>query len=50
LKDADAKKHTSALVRYCVEEIKDIVYDAEDVLELHLSGNIHNLSLDFFRS
>jgi hypothetical protein len=33
LKDADAKKHTSALVRYCVEEIKDIVYDAEDVLE-----------------
>jgi len=36
LKDADAKKHTSALVRYCVEEIKDIVYDAEDVLETFL--------------
>ncbi|ANM61067.1 Disease resistance protein (CC-NBS-LRR class) family [Arabidopsis thaliana] len=33
LKDADAKKHISEMVRHCVEEIKDIVYDTEDIIE-----------------
>ncbi|KAL1194377.1 putative disease resistance protein RXW24L [Cardamine amara subsp. amara] len=33
LKDADAKKHTSERVRNCVEEIKEIVYDADDITE-----------------
>ncbi|CAA7024091.1 unnamed protein product [Microthlaspi erraticum] len=36
LKDADAKKHTSALVNNCIEEIKEIVYDAEDIIETYL--------------
>lgn len=36
LKDADAKKHTSAVVRNCVEEIKEIVYDAEDIVETYI--------------
>ncbi|CAL9238213.1 unnamed protein product [Arabidopsis halleri] len=36
LKDADAKKHTSATVRKTVEEIKEIVYDAEDIIETFL--------------
>uniref|UniRef100_A0A1J3G8R5 Putative disease resistance protein n=3 Tax=Noccaea caerulescens TaxID=107243 RepID=A0A1J3G8R5_NOCCA len=36
LKDADAKKHASALVRNCVEEIKEIVFDAEDIVETFL--------------
>ncbi|KAL1194383.1 putative disease resistance protein [Cardamine amara subsp. amara] len=36
LKDAGAKKHTSDLVRHCVEEIKEIVYDAEDIIETYL--------------
>ncbi|CAH2047377.1 unnamed protein product [Thlaspi arvense] len=36
LKDADAKKHASALVRNSVEEIKEIVFDAEDVIETFL--------------
>ncbi|CAA7047409.1 unnamed protein product [Microthlaspi erraticum] len=36
LKDADAKKHASALVKNCVEEIKEIVFDAEDVIETFL--------------
>nr|BAG68915.1 utative disease resistance protein [Arabidopsis thaliana] len=33
LKDADAKKHTSAVVKNCVEEIKEIIYDGEDTIE-----------------
>ncbi|EOA33686.1 hypothetical protein CARUB_v10019869mg [Capsella rubella] len=36
LEDADAKKHTSAMVRNSVKEIKDIVYDAEDIIETFL--------------
>ncbi|XP_019094061.1 PREDICTED: probable disease resistance protein At1g58390 isoform X1 [Camelina sativa] len=36
LKDADAKKHTSAVVRTCVEEIQEIIYDAEDIIEPYL--------------
>nr|VDD06262.1 unnamed protein product [Brassica oleracea] len=36
LKDADAKKHTNAMVRNCVEEIKEIVSDAEDTVETFL--------------
>lgn len=35
LKDADAKKHTSALVRNCLEEIKEIGFDAEDLIEAY---------------
>ncbi|VVB00025.1 unnamed protein product [Arabis nemorensis] len=33
LGDADAKKHTSSMVKNCVEEIKEIVFDAEDVIQ-----------------
>ncbi|EOA34487.1 hypothetical protein CARUB_v10022028mg [Capsella rubella] len=36
LKDADARKQTSAVVRNCVEEIKGIVCDAEDIIETFL--------------
>ncbi|KAF2576893.1 hypothetical protein F2Q68_00003614 [Brassica cretica] len=36
LKDVDAKKHASSVVRNCVEEIKEIVFDAEDVIETFL--------------
>ncbi|XP_010414693.1 PREDICTED: probable disease resistance protein At1g59620 [Camelina sativa] len=36
LEDADAKKHASALVRNCVEEIKEIVFDTEDIIETFL--------------
>ncbi|CAA7047466.1 unnamed protein product [Microthlaspi erraticum] len=36
LEDADAKKHTSAMVRNTVKEIKEIVYDAEDIIEIFL--------------
>ena len=36
LKDADAKKHTSALVRNTVKEIQEIVCDAEDIIETFL--------------
>ncbi|EOA33734.1 hypothetical protein CARUB_v10019927mg [Capsella rubella] len=36
LEDADAKKHTSAMVRNIVIEIKEIVYDAEDIIETFL--------------
>ncbi|VYS49435.1 unnamed protein product [Arabidopsis thaliana] len=31
--NADAKKHTSAVVKNCVEEIKEIIYDGEDTIE-----------------
>ncbi|XP_010511072.1 PREDICTED: probable disease resistance protein RXW24L [Camelina sativa] len=33
LKDADAKKHTSAAVKICIGEIKEIIFDAEDIIE-----------------
>ncbi|VVB00024.1 unnamed protein product [Arabis nemorensis] len=36
LEDADAKKHSSAMVKKCVEEIKEIVFAAEDVIETFL--------------
>ncbi|CAA7047446.1 unnamed protein product [Microthlaspi erraticum] len=36
LEDADAKKHTSAMVKNTVKEIKEIVYDAEDIIETFL--------------
>ncbi|EOA15406.1 hypothetical protein CARUB_v10007066mg [Capsella rubella] len=36
LKDADAKKHGSERVRNFLEDIKDIVYDAEDIIESFL--------------
>uniref|UniRef100_A0A1J3FXF3 Putative disease resistance protein n=2 Tax=Noccaea caerulescens TaxID=107243 RepID=A0A1J3FXF3_NOCCA len=36
LKDADAKKHKSAMVRNCVEDIKYIICDAEDIIETFL--------------
>ncbi|KAL1218251.1 putative disease resistance protein [Cardamine amara subsp. amara] len=36
LKDADAKKHTSSVVKNCVEEIKEIICDAEDIIETFL--------------
>ncbi|XP_010511026.1 PREDICTED: probable disease resistance protein At1g59620 [Camelina sativa] len=36
LEDADAKKHTSTMVRNTVKEIKEIVYDAEDIIETFL--------------
>ncbi|KAF8048268.1 hypothetical protein N665_2583s0003 [Sinapis alba] len=36
LEDADAKKHTSATVRNTIKEIKEIVFDAEDIIETFL--------------
>ncbi|KAL1218220.1 putative disease resistance protein [Cardamine amara subsp. amara] len=36
LEDADAKQHTSAMVRNAVKDIKEIVYDAEDIIETFL--------------
>ncbi|KAH0870027.1 hypothetical protein HID58_077049, partial [Brassica napus] len=43
LKDADAKKHENEVVRNFLEDVKDIVYDAEDIIESFLlkesSGN-----------
>ncbi|KAF8081474.1 hypothetical protein N665_0884s0003 [Sinapis alba] len=36
LRDADAKKHASALMRNCVEEINEIVFDTEDIIETFL--------------
>ncbi|KAF8092678.1 hypothetical protein N665_0405s0004 [Sinapis alba] len=32
-KDADAKKHTREVVKTCIEEIKEIIFDAEDIIE-----------------
>ncbi|CAA7047445.1 unnamed protein product [Microthlaspi erraticum] len=34
--DADAKKHKSAMVRNTVKEVKEIVYDAEDIIQTFL--------------
>ncbi|CAF1725703.1 unnamed protein product [Brassica oleracea] len=36
LEDADAKKHASAMVRNTMKEIKEIVHDAEDIVETFL--------------
>ncbi|KAF3487293.1 hypothetical protein F2Q69_00056016 [Brassica cretica] len=36
LKDADAKKHENEVVRNFLEDVKDIVYDAEDIIESFL--------------
>ncbi|KAJ4878431.1 putative disease resistance protein [Raphanus sativus] len=36
LEDADAKKQTSAMVRNTIKEIKEIVLDAEDIVETFL--------------
>lgn len=35
LKDADAKKHTN-VVKNCIDEIQDIIYDAHDIFETAL--------------
>ncbi|CDY66072.1 BnaC02g48740D [Brassica napus] len=36
LKDADAKKHTSAVVKDTIKEINEVVLDAEDIIETFL--------------
>ncbi|WZY79451.1 hypothetical protein YC2023_025835 [Brassica napus] len=36
LKDAEAKKHSSAMVRKVIKDIKEIVFDAEDIIETFL--------------
>nr|VDC92791.1 unnamed protein product [Brassica rapa] len=36
LKDADAKKHTSAMVKDTIKEINEVVLDAEDIIETFL--------------
>ncbi|KAJ4887867.1 Disease resistance protein (NBS class) family [Raphanus sativus] len=36
LKDAEAKKHASEMVKKTIKDIKEIVYDAEDVVETFL--------------
>ncbi|XP_010461937.1 PREDICTED: probable disease resistance protein At1g59620 [Camelina sativa] len=36
LEDADAKKHTSSMVSNTVKEVKEIVYDTEDIIETFL--------------
>ncbi|CAF2144725.1 unnamed protein product [Brassica napus] len=36
LKDADAKKHTSAMVKETIKEINEVVLDAEDIIETFL--------------
>ncbi|KAJ4887844.1 Disease resistance protein (NBS class) family [Raphanus sativus] len=36
LKDAEAKKHASEMVRKTIKDIKEIVFDAEDVVETFL--------------
>ncbi|CAH8256444.1 unnamed protein product [Arabidopsis lyrata] len=36
LSDADARKQTTALARNCVDEVKEITYDAEDIIEAYL--------------
>ncbi|ESQ29583.1 hypothetical protein EUTSA_v10023235mg [Eutrema salsugineum] len=36
LKDANVKKHTSAVVRTFLEQIKEIIYDAEDIVDTFL--------------
>lgn len=34
--DVDVKKYVSLVVRNCVEEIKEIVFDVEDVIEIFI--------------
>ncbi|CAA7047441.1 unnamed protein product [Microthlaspi erraticum] len=41
LEDADAKKHSSAMVRNSLKEIKEIVCDAEDIIETFLLKEEH---------
>ena len=36
LKDAEAKKHASEMVRRTIKDIKEIVFDAEDIVETFL--------------
>ncbi|KAG7585227.1 P-loop containing nucleoside triphosphate hydrolase, partial [Arabidopsis thaliana x Arabidopsis arenosa] len=36
LSDADARKQTNALARNCVDKVKEITYDAEDIIETYL--------------
>ncbi|KAL0693527.1 hypothetical protein Bca4012_060707 [Brassica carinata] len=36
LKDAEAKKHASEMVKKTIKDIKEIVYDAEDIVETFL--------------
>ena len=49
LSDADAKKQTRALARNCLEEIKEITYDAEDIIEIFLlKGSVNMRSLACF--
>ncbi|CAL9238180.1 unnamed protein product [Arabidopsis halleri] len=36
LSDADARKQTAALARNCVDKVKEITYDAEDIIETYL--------------
>ncbi|CAF2144708.1 unnamed protein product, partial [Brassica napus] len=36
LKDAEAKKHASEMVRKTIKDIKEIVFDAEDIIETFL--------------
>ncbi|WZZ37016.1 hypothetical protein YC2023_020417 [Brassica napus] len=36
LKDAEAKKHSSEMVRKVIKDIKEIVLDAEDIVETFL--------------
>ncbi|XP_056850486.1 probable disease resistance protein At1g59620 [Raphanus sativus] len=36
LEDAEAKKHTSAMVRKTIKDVKEIVLDAEDIIETFL--------------
>ncbi|CAF2144726.1 unnamed protein product [Brassica napus] len=36
LKDAEAKKHSSEMVRKVIKDIKEIVFDAEDIIETFL--------------
>ncbi|KAL0793743.1 hypothetical protein Bca101_065120 [Brassica carinata] len=51
LEDADAKKHTSAMVRNTIKEVKEIILDTEDIVETFLlkkklgntSGIINNV-------
>lgn len=46
LEDADAKKHTSAMVRNTIKEIKEIVLDAEDIVEgFLLKKELGNISV-----
>ncbi|CAL9238169.1 unnamed protein product [Arabidopsis halleri] len=36
LSDVDARKQTTALARNCVDDVKEITYDAQDIIETYL--------------